>query len=153
MLVQCWSTVYDAGPTLDQHWVDVSCLLGTLYHDIYEGLPRSQDLYSLVPTTYQLFPTTNCQLGRACSVHVGSGRAPHPLISRGKLRAWAAVKTSWNSLSLVYYLNLYLWVHCTQSLGQADGLCHVACPVDRGATRLDAGKAGRAGKVARAPSC
>ena len=22
------STVYDAGPTLDQHWVDVSCLLG-----------------------------------------------------------------------------------------------------------------------------
>ena len=28
MLAQCWPTVYDAGPTLDQHWVDVSCLLG-----------------------------------------------------------------------------------------------------------------------------
>ena len=28
MLVQCWSTVYDAGPTLGQHWVDVSRLLG-----------------------------------------------------------------------------------------------------------------------------
>ena len=28
MLVQCWSTVYAAGPTLDQHCFDVSCLLG-----------------------------------------------------------------------------------------------------------------------------
>ena len=30
MLYQCWSTVYDAGPTLVHHWVDVSCLLGGL---------------------------------------------------------------------------------------------------------------------------
>ena len=29
MLDQCWSTVYDAGPTLIQHRVDVSCLLGS----------------------------------------------------------------------------------------------------------------------------
>ena len=28
MPVQCWSTVYDAGPTLNHHWLDVSCLLG-----------------------------------------------------------------------------------------------------------------------------
>ena len=28
MLDQCWATVYDAGPTLVQHWVDVSCLPG-----------------------------------------------------------------------------------------------------------------------------
>ena len=27
ILVQCWSTVYDAGPTLDQHWVGESCYL------------------------------------------------------------------------------------------------------------------------------
>ena len=25
---QMWSTVYDAGPTLNQHWLNVSCLLG-----------------------------------------------------------------------------------------------------------------------------
>ena len=25
---QCWASVVDGGPTLDQHWVDVSCLLG-----------------------------------------------------------------------------------------------------------------------------
>ena len=28
MLDQCWPTVYDDGPTLVKHWVDVSCLLG-----------------------------------------------------------------------------------------------------------------------------
>ena len=28
MLVQCWFTVYDAGPTLEQDWVDLSFLLG-----------------------------------------------------------------------------------------------------------------------------
>ena len=30
MLGQCWSIVYDAGPTLNQHWDNVSCLLGSL---------------------------------------------------------------------------------------------------------------------------
>ena len=28
MLSQCWSSVYDAGPTLSQNWVSVSCLPG-----------------------------------------------------------------------------------------------------------------------------
>ena len=28
MLVHCWSAVYDVGPTVNQHWVNVSCLLG-----------------------------------------------------------------------------------------------------------------------------
>ena len=27
VLDQCWATVYDAGPTLVQHWVDVSCVM------------------------------------------------------------------------------------------------------------------------------
>ena len=30
MLVQCWFTVYDAGPTLNQQRDNVSCLLGDL---------------------------------------------------------------------------------------------------------------------------
>ena len=30
MLNQYWTTVYDAGPTLDQQWVDVSYLLGSM---------------------------------------------------------------------------------------------------------------------------
>ena len=28
MLYQCWASVVDGGPALEQHWVDVSCLLG-----------------------------------------------------------------------------------------------------------------------------
>ena len=28
MLFQCWPTVFDAGPTFKQHWVNVPCLLG-----------------------------------------------------------------------------------------------------------------------------
>ena len=28
MLFQSWATVFDAGPTLKQLWVDASCLLG-----------------------------------------------------------------------------------------------------------------------------
>ena len=28
VLVQCWPSVCDAGPTLNQHWTSVSCLLG-----------------------------------------------------------------------------------------------------------------------------
>ena len=42
MLVKCWPTVCDAGPTLNQHWVDVSCLLGCL-----QGL-WPQFLYPLI---------------------------------------------------------------------------------------------------------
>ena len=30
MLIQCWVTVCDVGPTLNQHWVNVFCPLGGL---------------------------------------------------------------------------------------------------------------------------
>ena len=30
MLDQCWANVVDGGPTLVQHWIHVSCLLGYL---------------------------------------------------------------------------------------------------------------------------
>ena len=30
MPFQCWSTVFDAGPTLKQHWVNASCFLGSI---------------------------------------------------------------------------------------------------------------------------
>ena len=29
-MFQCWHIVFDAGPTLKQHWVNALCLLGTL---------------------------------------------------------------------------------------------------------------------------
>ena len=30
ILFQCWHTVFDAGPTLKQHWVNVPCLLASV---------------------------------------------------------------------------------------------------------------------------
>ena len=44
MLDQCWATVYDAGPTLVQHLVGVSCLLG--YADL-KSEKNTFGLYSL----------------------------------------------------------------------------------------------------------
>ena len=34
MLGECWPTVFDVDPTLTQHWVNVSCLLGIMYSEI-----------------------------------------------------------------------------------------------------------------------
>ena len=33
VLIQCWSSVFDAGPTLNQHWMKVLCLLGCVLED------------------------------------------------------------------------------------------------------------------------
>ena len=34
VLVQCWPTVCDAGPALNQHWFNASCLLGAAFADL-----------------------------------------------------------------------------------------------------------------------
>ena len=49
LLFQFWSTVYDAGPTLNQQWDNVSCLLGvtkneTLNRSCFNVGPASQTL-------------------------------------------------------------------------------------------------------------
>ena len=33
MLGNCWSSVEDGGPTITQHWVNASCLLGSYNND------------------------------------------------------------------------------------------------------------------------
>ena len=33
MLFECWSAVFDVGPTLKQQWVKASCLLGGMVID------------------------------------------------------------------------------------------------------------------------
>ena len=37
MLFQCWAGVEDGGPTLKQHWVNASCLLGINCFTITSG--------------------------------------------------------------------------------------------------------------------
>ena len=41
MSCQCWSTVYDVGPTLTQHRISVSCLLDVTGGILYAGIPPS----------------------------------------------------------------------------------------------------------------
>ena len=56
MLGQCWPSVYDAGPTLTRHWLDVSCLLGgeqpratqqsTVHRHVHQlPVPRQTSVY------------------------------------------------------------------------------------------------------------
>ena len=58
MLIQCWATVNDAGPTVNQHWFNVSCLLGHLYVNV------SCLLSSHIHTCYQLLSVI-----RLCRIH------------------------------------------------------------------------------------
>ena len=41
MLVQCWATVVDGGPTLNQHWLDTSYLLGILFYAKESNIKRT----------------------------------------------------------------------------------------------------------------
>ena len=58
MLSQCWSTVYDAGPTLAQHRANVLCLLGP---DIMITLNMLKDLI-LCSETVSMFYVSNEKL-------------------------------------------------------------------------------------------
>ena len=47
MLDHCWASVVNGGPTLVQHFVDVSCLLGRSLPAIFIVLPGSLSLLSI----------------------------------------------------------------------------------------------------------
>ena len=47
----CWSTVYDAGTTVPQHWVNVSCLHGS---DTF-SIKKNQGLLKDLSNTTQYF--------------------------------------------------------------------------------------------------
>ena len=51
MLFQCWPTVFDAGPTLKQHWVKALCLLGDV---IYLSCPTVTCFQS--PSAWPIIP-------------------------------------------------------------------------------------------------
>ena len=50
MLVQCWASVEDDGPTLYQHWLNVLCLLGI--HIILVFCLSSAELYFSIQMIY-----------------------------------------------------------------------------------------------------
>ena len=47
MLFQCWANIEDGGPTLEQHGVNVLCLLGRRpYINMYTALYTCQYIYN-----------------------------------------------------------------------------------------------------------
>ena len=54
MLDQCWPTVYDVGPTLDQHCVDVSCLLRIPFFFSTDA-SRASSTFPLLSDTHRMF--------------------------------------------------------------------------------------------------
>ena len=54
MLIQCWASVADDGPTLYQHWMNVSCLLAksrSRPHDL--SIVSSNFVYDVVMTSFK----------------------------------------------------------------------------------------------------
>ena len=54
MLVYCWSSVADAGPTLNQHWFNILCFSGAVADkqasEHYAILPRKSADYVTTPS-------------------------------------------------------------------------------------------------------
>ena len=48
MLVQCWASVADGGPALNQHWVNVLCMPGLITQAAVTAYLRSQQLLLFV---------------------------------------------------------------------------------------------------------
>ena len=59
MLFRCWPTVFDAGPTLKQHWVNDLCLLG--YYLLTFQLQKGRHLQFLFTKTVNLLVYYRCQ--------------------------------------------------------------------------------------------
>ena len=60
MLVQCWPTVFDAGPTLFQHWVNVSC--SRRWPNIVPTLAERLLLAGLTANLSSFLPSHWCRL-------------------------------------------------------------------------------------------
>ena len=51
ILLHCWATVFDAGPKVNQHWSNVSCLLGR----------NSNNKDTITKTVCTIFGNNNCE--------------------------------------------------------------------------------------------
>ena len=54
MLFLCRADVKDSGPTLEQHWVNASCLLGTLLFVVSQHDALNQCWLNVVPSSMTL---------------------------------------------------------------------------------------------------
>ena len=63
MLGQRWTSVYNAGPTLPQHWINVSCLLGYEHINVYKYYCTYICFNDAGPTLPQHWINVSCLLG------------------------------------------------------------------------------------------
>ena len=78
MLDQWGSTVYDGGPTLDQHWVDVSCLSGRYSQWLWLSVELDRHSYTpsfneaQTPIPFNSTPRNNMNIDRLCVNKINS---------------------------------------------------------------------------------
>ena len=88
MLVHCWVDVVDGGPTVNQHWVSVSYLLGNACHArAFVELPLSTHFTELsrseiLATLYRQY----CKAKKAVASHL-KGRGPRVVVSTAAFHA------------------------------------------------------------------
>ena len=102
MLGQCWSTVYDAGPALIQHWINASCLLAS----------------ASVTETCQLHMCPSCCVIRLCRYNAVIYHVYTNNISGGKF-PWAVKNAVISSL----VENWRLWPNVVLMLGRRHHTC------------------------------
>ena len=73
MLVQCWPGVFDAGPTLHQHWLNVSWLLG--------GCRQEQTaIRAICPKCWPIVILSREPMGYVCRISLQFGQADSTFI-------------------------------------------------------------------------
>ena len=78
MFVNCWSTVYDAGPTSNQHCISISCLLAYISHWLSRSLRglryRFVQRHSVYSILVKRYPYLSCKWRKnwtSCCFNVG----------------------------------------------------------------------------------
>ena len=70
MLYYCWASVADGGPTVIQHWVNVSCLL-VMRHE-FVPLPRPRHVFHPIIFIKGTINSGHCPPNTICLPNVGS---------------------------------------------------------------------------------
>ena len=77
MLVQCWAGIGDAGSTLSQHWLDISCLAVRTWDTFNQSSSQESQFDPMLIWFYRR--CTNIQLpsGQCCGIHLPRDSPQH----------------------------------------------------------------------------
>ena len=113
VLGQCWATVCDGGPTLTQHWVDVSCLLWT--RD-----PCRDDAPKLTGSRCQFLPPPNVAATLVkwgeCETRIGPTMAGHLVLAA--ILVWSYLLQPQSTKQKTFFELLYSVGPTSKTLGR-----------------------------------